>query len=164
MDALREWFGGLQQRERWLVTIAAGVVLTTVLFLLVEPLFKATENAEARIDQKTSELGAMQRARGEIQSLAAISGNSVSPSGTPLVVVIDRSSTSARLAPYLKRNQPDGDNAIRVTFEAAPFNALIDFLVDLQTSHGLVLSNATVNKADAPGTVNASLTLVRAGV
>lgn len=162
MDALREWFSGLQQRERLLVGVAAGVTLAALVFLLVEPLFKATDNAQTRIDQKTSDLGAMERARGEIQSLAA-SGGVVSPSGTPLVVLIDRSSSNARLAPYLKRNQPDGDDAIRVTFEAAPFNAVVDFLVDLQTRHGLVLSNATVNKADAPGTVNASLTLVRAG-
>ncbi len=162
MDALRDWFLGLQQRERLLVSLAALVLLAAVLFLLIEPLFAATDKAQARIDQKTSELGSMQRATGEVRSLAA-SGGTVSPSGTPLVVLIDRSSTTARLAPFLKRNQPDGNDAIRVTFEAAPFNALVDFLVDLQTSHGLVLSNATVNKSDTPGTVNASLTLVRAG-
>lgn len=162
MDALRDWFLGLQQRERLLVSLAAVVLLAAVLFLLVDPLFQATDKAEARIDQKTAELGAMQRATGEIRTLSA-SGGSVSPSGTPLVVLIDRSSTNASLAPFLKRNQPDGNDAIRVTFEAAPFNALVDFLVDLQTRHGLVLSNATVNKAETPGTVNASLTLVRAG-
>lgn len=162
MSALRAWFDGLQQREQMLVGLAALILLAAIGFLLIEPLFKATDRTEANIAQKTAELGAMQRARAEVQALAA-AGGTVSPAGTPLVVLIDRSSNNARLAAFLKRNQPDGDNAIRVTFEAAPFNSLVDFLVDLQTRHGLILSNATVNKADTPGTVNASLTLVRAG-
>ncbi len=161
MDSLRSWFGGLQQREQILVVVAGIVLVGALLFLMVEPLFKATERAQARLDDKYLDLAALERARAEVQALGGVRRSGAS--NTPLVVVIDRSSSSAQLAPFLKRNQPDGDSAIRVSFEAAPFNRLIDFLLELQTLHGLVLSNATLNKAEIEGTVNASLTLVRAG-
>lgn len=161
IDNIREWFGGLQSRERQLVSVAAVILGAAVLFLLVEPLFKATDRARQRVDEKSLDLAALQQARSEVQALGGVRAANTQKS--PLVVIIDRSSSSAQLAPFLKRNQPDGDNAIRVTFEAAPFVRLVDFLVDLESRHGLVLSNATLNKADTQGTVNASLTLVRAG-
>lgn len=161
IDNLRNWFEGLQARERSLVVIAAIVLGAALLFLMVEPLFKATERAQQRVEDKTSDLAELARARTEVLALGGVRSNNTQ--SAPLVVIIDRSSSNAQLAAYLKRNQPDGDNAIRVTFEAAPFARLVDFLADLEARHGLVLSNATLNKADTQGTVNASLTLVRAG-
>lgn len=162
IDNIRAWFDGLQPREQYLVGAATAVLVAALLFLLVEPLFKATESAHKRVQEKSADLASLQRARGEVRALGGV--RPANSQNSPLVVIIDRSSNSAQLAPFLKRNQPDGDNAIRVTFEAAPFARLIDFLGDLETRHGLVLSNATLNKAETQGTVNASLTLVRAGV
>jgi len=161
IENLRTWFDGLQARERLLVSAAGVILAVALLFLLVEPLFKATERAQQRVEGKKSDLVALARARKEVEALGGVRTRNTQNS--PLVVIIDRSSSSAQLAPFLKRNQPDGDNAIRVTFEAAPFVRLIEFLVELESRHGLVLSNATLNKAETQGTVNASLTLVRAG-
>ncbi|NNF52772.1 MAG: type II secretion system protein M [Gammaproteobacteria bacterium] len=161
IDNLREWFGGLQAREQLLVSIAAVVLVAAMLFLLFEPLFKATERAQQRVAEKTQDLATLGRARSEVAALGGV--RNTSAQNSPLVVIIDRFSSSTQLAPFLKRNQPDGNNAIRVTFEAAPFGRLIDFLVELESRHGLVLSNATLNKAETQGTVNASLTLVRTG-
>lgn len=161
IDNLRSWFDGLQSREKLLVGLATTVLAGAVLFLLVEPLFKATARAHQRVAEKTADLAALELARQEVQSLGGV--RSSSAQNAPLVVIIDRSSSRAQLAPFLKRNQPDGSDAIRVTFEAAPFARLIDFLVELESRHGLVLSNATLNKAEPQGTVNASLTLVRSG-
>ncbi len=158
MDALKQWFESLQERERILVSLGAVVVLATVLYLLLQPLFSATSNARARVAEKTLDLQMIENARGEVSRLG---GSRIASAGQPLVVVIDRSSSNAALATFLKRNQPDGDNAIRVTFEGAPFNSLVDFLADLQSAHGLALSSATLNKSQVEGTVNASLTLVR---
>ncbi len=161
MDAIKAWFDGLQSREQTLVAIAGVVLSLALLFLLIEPLFKATYRAQQRLDEKAMDLRAIERARGEIKALGG--ARPATSAGSPLVVIIDRSSSSAQLAPFLKRNQPDGDDAIRVTFEGAPFDRVINFVADLQSRHGLVLSNATLNKAEIQGTVNASLTLVRAG-
>lgn len=160
MENLKQWFGDLQDRERVLVSLGAVVVIVTVLFLATQPLFSATEKARQRVAEKTTDLATLRNASGEVERLG---GERITSAGQPLVVIIDRSSSSAQLSSYLKRNQPDGDNAIRVTFEGAPFNGIVDFLGDLQTTHGLALSSATLNKAQAEGTVNASLTLVRAG-
>lgn len=162
IDNIKSWFEGLQPRERGMVIVAAVVLGSALAFLLVEPLFQASDRAQQRIIEKSQDLAALQRARSEVQALGGV--KAANHDNSPLVVVIDRSSNSAQLAAFLKRNQPDGDDSIRVTFEAAPFVRLIDFLADLQGSHGLVLNNATLNKAETQGTVNASLTLVRAGI
>ncbi len=160
IDNQKQWFEDLQDRERLMVSLGAVVVSFTLLFMMTQPLFRATEQARQRLAEKSRDLSMLKNARSEVQRLG---GTRVASASQPLVVIIDRSSSKARLSPFLKRNQPEGDSAIRVTFEGAPFNYIVDFLVDLQTGHGLALSSATLNRSQVDGTINASLTLVRAG-
>ena len=76
-----------------------------------------------------------------------------------LVVVIDRSARSVGLGSALTRNQPVGEDGIRVQLRDAPFDSMTRWLTQLQTANGLALDSASIERTDAPGAVNASLIL-----
>jgi general secretion pathway protein M len=65
------------------------------------------------------------------------------------------------LSGTLVRNQPDGQDGIRVTFEDAGFDALIAWLGNLQSSYAVSVESATLDGGRSPGIVNATLVLRR---
>jgi general secretion pathway protein M len=162
MDALRSWFEQLAPRERLLVG-AAGVLLLFALIYLggLGPLIaKSERNAAAVADQRAlladlTELAA--RLGPQLGGAAAAEANEQS-----LVLVVDRTTRNQGLATFLKRNQPDGENAIRLRFEDAPFDSLLRWLVEMQASYGVGAVSANIDSARAPGRVNCNLVLSRA--
>lgn len=164
MDALRDWFNELPPRERVLVS-AAGLLLALAIVVLgaVRPLSsKAVRNAEivadreallAELDDVAARLGPQQ---GGSNPAAAAGGQS-------LVLIVDRTTRSRGLAEFLTRNQPDGENKIRLRFERAPFDTLVEWLVELQVRHGLSAQSANIDKSPERGRVNCNLVLTRGG-
>ncbi|MDJ0927709.1 MAG: type II secretion system protein GspM [Gammaproteobacteria bacterium] len=164
MDALRDWFSDLAPRERLLVSAAAVLLVLAIVVLgAVRPLnSKAARNAEivadreallAELDEVAARLGPQ---RGGGNPVAASGGQS-------LVLIVDRTTRGRGLAEFLTRNQPDGDNKIRLRFERAPFDTLIEWLVELQVRHGLSAQSANIDKAPDRGRVNCNLVLTRGG-
>ena len=80
-----------------------------------------------------------------------------------LVVVVDQTTRSAGLAMYLKRNQPDGASSIRLRFENAPFDTLVEWLAELQSKYNVSAISANIDMASDPGRVNCNFTLGRTG-
>jgi general secretion pathway protein M len=66
------------------------------------------------------------------------------------------------LAPYLKRNEPDGTASIRLRFENAPFDDLINWLADMQATQAVTVINASADPSQDAGRVSANLQLSRA--
>jgi general secretion pathway protein M len=79
------------------------------------------------------------------------------------VVVVDRSTRERGLGTYLKRNQPEGANGIRLRLENAPFDDLTGWLADLQTRQGLTAVSVSFDPTGEPGRVNSNLVLERTG-
>ena len=164
MDALRDWFNDLAPRERVLVAAASLLLLFAIVVLgAVRPLTsKAARSTEivadreallAELDEVAARLGPQ---RGNNASASAASGQS-------LVLIVDRSTRSRGLAEFLVRNQPDGENKIRLRFERAPFDTLVEWLVELQVRHGLSAQSANIDKSPERGRVNCNLVLTRGG-
>jgi general secretion pathway protein M len=76
-------------------------------------------------------------------------------------MVVDRTTRDAGLAVNLKGTEPSGISGVRVRFEGASFEQLVTWLLRIQQEYGLAIQAATLEKTDAPGRVNASLTFVR---
>jgi type II secretory pathway component PulM len=99
----------------------------------------------------------MQSAAAEIKA----AGNVADPGtvGQSLVVVIARSAQQAGLDKALSQNQPIGEDGIRVRLERAPFDAVVNWLAQLQAGNGLSLESASFERLTTVGTVNASIVL-----
>ena len=59
----------------------------------------------------------------------------------------------------LQRFEPSGDDAMRLWLEAVPFTELTQWLAHLRSEYGLVVDQASLDRTDEPGLVDARLTL-----
>jgi type II secretory pathway component PulM len=59
--------------------------------------------------------------------------------------------------------EPDGTHSARLTLEGVNFNAMIGWLANLQSQGGIRVERASIEPLAAPGTVNAKITLRKAG-
>lgn len=160
---MREWFDSLAPRERLVVSVGAGIV-GLVLFwsIVLAPLSSGVDRMSTRIDGKRASLSWMQMASAEIRSAGDVSTAAGNPDQS-LVVVIDRTARQSGIGETLTRNQPVGEDGIRVRLEDAPFDVVTQWLGTLQSSHGLALESATFERGPANGTVTVSLTLRQPG-
>lgn len=160
---MKAWFDQLDARERLLVSIAALLALFALIVMLgIRPIVTQTARGQARVSQKQQLLSEVERLAERLgpqtggTEIAAANGG-----GQSLVVVVDRTTRANGLAPYLKRNQPDGANAIRLRLENAPFDVVIEWLGLLSAQYGLTATSVNIDTAGAAGRINCNLTLSR---
>jgi general secretion pathway protein M len=156
---MREWFLSREPRER--IVLASGAVLAAVILfwgIIWAPLRDNSAELRDSVAQKSRLLVDLQRAA----AIAPAADARPASTGTQsLVVLIDSTAQSHGLAGALTRTRPEGANGISVTFRDASFDALVSWLVTLESAHGLIVESATVNGTRAPGLVNGQLLLRR---
>lgn len=156
---VRAWLDNLQERERRLVYVAAGLGGIALLYLvLVLPFQAATHRAAQRVEKKQTDLAWMREVAPRAASAAGTSG--AAASGESLVVLVDRTAREAGLGNSLRDQSPDRNKALRLRLEGVQFDAMVTWLASLQTQHGVSIEAAAVDGV-GPGLVNASLTLSR---
>jgi general secretion pathway protein M len=157
-ERVRQWWDGLQQRERWILAGGVLVVAITLVWLILNPLFGGVSARSARVAEKEELVSWMQRSAATLPQGSQASAPAMVP-----VLVINRTIDTAGLGPYLKQTQPVGENGARTQFEAVPFDALMQWLSQLANEHGLRIESAQLDTAGRPGTTDARLSLERGG-
>ncbi len=162
---MKDWFDGLQPRERLAVATAGAFVFFAALYLgLWRPL--STSHAELSESAATWERS-LTRLK-QLKPLLAGTGSPASrpganPNGQSLVVIVDSSVSQFGLSNALQRSTPNGANVIRVEFENAAFDELVRWLGNVGGGFGLQVQSAnfSANSQGVPGRVNATVTLQR---
>tara|TARA_B100001142_G_scaffold258718_1_gene260644 strand:- start:355 stop:672 length:318 start_codon:yes stop_codon:yes gene_type:complete len=90
-----------------------------------------------------------------------LSNNSVNLTTQSLVVLVDETHRTHGLNGTLSRNQPDGENGIRVVFQATSFDRLISWLGTMEQSYGIKVESASFDGASESGVVTATFVLRR---
>jgi len=158
MKQIRQWLDGLAPRERNLVYAAAALLgIAVVYFAVVLPVTSAARHREARIVQKTSDLAWMQQVAPQVVAAAAVGGGVASDES--LVVLVDRTARESGIGSSIRDQTPAGQNGLQLRLEGAPFDLLMAWLANLQQQHGVRVDGAIIGAANAPGLVNANLTL-----
>jgi len=155
-DELEAWYDALNPREQLLVRYGALAAIVLIVVGVVLQLHGAVRAAEQRVATKRAEAAYIQSVLPELRSRPLPAGG-----GQSLVMVVDRTTRDAGLALNLKGTEPSGISGVRVRFEGASFEQLVTWLLRIQQEYGLAIQAATLEKTDAPGRVNASLTFVR---
>lgn len=153
---LREWYRGLSERDRKIVAwggpIGAVLLLGGGLFALE----LGVNRAELRVQRRQADLAWLQSVAPRVQSLpAGVSANE------SLAQLVDRTAREAGLQQSLTGATPRDDGGLEVKFDGAQFDAMVAWLTRLQQELGVTIQGATVDRAEAAGAVNASLTLRR---
>ena len=158
---MKQWFEGLAKREQIIVGLGAVLVILALFYLLVwSPLTNGTERLQRSVADKQALLANLARWQGRLSPPQSGSGAAAS-AGQSLVVLVSQTVDRFELSSSLKSSQPAGSSAIRVQFEAAPFDTLVIWLGELQKSHGLSVQSASFNRTAASGRVDSTLTLER---
>jgi general secretion pathway protein M len=158
MKQIRQWLDGLAPRERNLVYVAAAMLgIAIVYFAIVLPVTTSAKHRAARIEQKTADLAWMRQVAPQIMSAAAAGGGA--GGNESLVVLVDRTGREAGLGNAIRDQSPSGDKGLQLRLEGASFDVLITWLASLQQQYGVRVEAATIGATNAPGLVNASLTL-----
>jgi general secretion pathway protein M len=160
---VKAWFAGLSPRERQLVIAAAALAGYAIVHLLiVAPLWGGSARLAAQLPERHALLAELHAVEAEVQARRGqAQPQALEGAGQSLVVIIDRTSREAGLGGSLRRNQPTADQGLRVSFEGAAFDALIRWLVALETRYGISVESASFDTAQAPGLVNATVVLER---
>lgn len=157
---MKDWFMGLESRERALVSIGAVLVAVTMIWaVLINPLYSASAATGSRVESKRNTLAFLRSATAELAASAHLPAAGPDLAGQSLVVLVDRSAREAGLGAALTRNQPVGDDGIRVRLENAPFESLARWLAAINAGAGLSIESASFDRAPDEGLVNASLVL-----
>jgi general secretion pathway protein M len=161
---VREWLDKLAPRERVLVLAAAAFAVFALVYALgLQPLDGARTRAAAEVEERRGLLRDIEQVARRFGPQGPGAAPAVAGSGESLVVVVDRSTRERGLGAYLKRNQPEGANGIRLRLENAPFDDLTGWLADLQARHGLTAISVSFDPSGEPGRVNSNLVLERTG-
>jgi len=97
--ALRTRWHGIGVRERRLVSLAAGVVILFVVWVVaLQPALKTLREAPARIDQLDAQLQQMQALASEVSELRAAPNQGIEQSSQALQAASERLGPKARLS------------------------------------------------------------------
>ena len=161
---MKAWFEQLAPRERLLVATAGILVIIALIISLgVRPMLNQSKRGQQLVEDKRQLLGELRDVAARFGPQRGGAQTPVQGGGQSLVLVIDQTTRSSGLAQYLKRNQPDGADSIRLRFENAPFDTMVAWLDGLQSRHGMTITSANIDTAADAGRVNCNLTLARPG-
>jgi general secretion pathway protein M len=155
MNSIRAWYESLQQREQRVV--AAGAVLLGLIIIIggiLLPLQTAVSNAAKDSETRRKNLEWMRVISPELRATTNLLQP---PTGEAPVVLVDRVVHESGLASALRGTAPSTNGGVHVQLDAAAFDTMVTWLDTLDERYGLSIESITVDRAGAPGLVNASI-------
>ena len=158
---IRAWWNSREARERRVLGIGGAVVAILFAWSFVwYPLTHARATLAARVAQQRDDLTWMRQHVSAARQLHAQGArSSADRQGKSLLALADVSARSGGLNGALKRVEPTGGNSVRVSFEVADFDTLMNWLDALGRDYGVVVTDFSADKVEGLGLVNARVTL-----
>ena len=127
---MKDWFFGLEPRERILVSAGAALLLLLLLYGMIwAPVAGKYTSLKASVEAQQQNLAWMQQAAAQINALKrSAAGGAQGLGGRSLLAVVDQSARAGGLGGAIKRIEPDGSKAVRVWLEEAAFDPMIIWL------------------------------------
>lgn len=158
---MKDWFAGLERRERMLVAGGGAVLLVLLLYMMIwEPIAGSYRALQDGVAEQKQTLVWMQQAAAELQLLQRSgSGTARGLGGRSLLSVVDQSARSGGLGPAIKRIEPEGGKGVKVWLEGVAFDPMILWLGKITRTYQIETSIVTI-EPQGGGRVNARLTLL----
>ncbi len=158
------WWQSLSSRERTLSWLGGLAILSTVLFFGVfDPLDRQQQRLKVQVSAEQKVLDQLQTlATNATRLRGPQTGGGHIASGETLLAVLNATAASHNLDEQIKRVVPNGTEEASIAFDEIAFDQLISWLIALREQHGVEIARIVIDKASAPGQVNANLTLATA--
>lgn len=161
---MKRWWQRLAARERRVVAIGGILVLGLLAWAFIwDPLTRSRATLEAGVQQAEADLGWMREAVPRLLARRAQGGAmGVDRAGRSLPALADGSLREAGLGAHLSRLEPLGEGRVGLWFDDIGFDPLIAWLEGFSPRFGIRVEELSVDRATAPGMVDARVVLVDA--
>ena len=159
---MNEFWNNLSESERRTAIVGGAVAVLLLLYMIVwDPLAGSVTNLRKATQQQREDLIWLKNAADEVKTLqrAKASGGGAQRGGQSLLAIVDQTARRDNLATALKRIEPKGANEVRVRFEGAGFDEMIQWLTTMQRNYGVIIDTVAIDREAQVGRVNANLTL-----
>jgi general secretion pathway protein M len=157
---MKDWFAGLEPRERQLVTGGGVVLLVLLLYLMIwAPIAGNYQALNEGVSEQRKTLAWMKQAAAELKLLQRSGPTTQGLGGRSLLSVVDQSARSGGLGPAIKRIEPEGGKSVKVWLEGVAFDPMILWLGKITRTYQIETSIITI-EPQGGGRVNARLTLL----
>ena len=162
---IRDWFEGLEPRERLLVSAGAVfLVLFFVYVLLWAPFAERHARLRETVERQQADLAWMRGAAAQVQALRrSVPGGGRGLGGRSLLSVVDQSARAGGLGSGIKRIEPDGSRGVKIWLENVSFDQMILWLGKLSRQYQVEVASVSIEPR-GPGRVNARLSLLDPGL
>lgn len=161
VQKLTAQYDQLSSRDQKALQVLALAVAITFAYLLVwRPV--AEFRADAQADMESSrELLEWVRSKETAARAVAEMNNEPGQTGSlgddDLLKTVTDSADKSGMP--LQRFEPSGDQTMRIWLEQVPFTDLTQWLAHLESKYGIAVDQASLDRADQPGLVDARITL-----
>lgn len=146
----------LNNREQLVVSLlAVCIILALFIVLLVHPLIQHRAQNKAQYESQLEQLVWMRSVAPQLKG----QGSNAAPvlNAQSMMNTVNQNAAAFQLK--LDRVQPEGGNKLRVWMQGVSFNALMEWLNDLQLNSGIVPSSVSIDDDSSPGMVSARVVL-----
>jgi general secretion pathway protein M len=158
MDAVKNWWGGLSTRERWLVGVAGVLAALVLVWALGRPAVAAFIDLESRHSAAIEREG---RVAAKVQLLAQRPAKSLAAAVDAVAIDQYLAQSAGEIGLTLDRNEARGQGQATIAIATAKAPVLTDWLASLE-GQGFVVDQLTITPA-ADGTVGMTAELRKAG-
>jgi general secretion pathway protein M len=155
-QAVRHYDGLPSRDKKYLKAMVAALALAILYFLIWLPSQNYMLASRSQMGTAMETLEYVKQSIPQARLVAKLQ-NKTAGSLDPQRIVSTISGAGKKYNIELKRFEPSGDSSLRVWLEDVPFNGLVQWLQELNKSHGLKVSEIAIDRDDKPGLVNARL-------
>ncbi len=156
---MKAWWAGLAPRERVIVLAGGIALLVMLLWLMVwEPIADRRAALRSEVSTLATDLMWMEQVSDQVRRRASQQRNQAAAgaAGGSILTLVEVSATASGIRSQIERVQPEGKGA-RLWFDRVGFDALMIWLGELETRHGLQISQLAVDVSSDAGIVSARL-------
>jgi general secretion pathway protein M len=161
---MKEWWQARTPEEHLALIIGTAAVLLLLIYLLLwRPFSQALEKKVQLVENQQLTLSWMQDNLDLVKRLRSQQRGSGARTNEALLTLVDRTAKKSDLRQQIQRIKPQGENAVQLWIEQAPFDTVIEWLGQLTQSHAIEIDSLSIDRQEKPGLVNARLVLQRGG-
>jgi len=159
MNAIKEYYNNLEQREKNLVIVAALMLAILIPYQFIwKPFVTSYDDTSIRLQAQKKQFFKMQQQAQQIRQLRG-AGSLQAPSGRQFLSnAINTAARQNGLASALNIKS-DSNNNLRVSLDNVPFDNVMNWLDQLIVRNGVIVNKFTVDRQPTVGRVNVSVYL-----
>ncbi|MEL0584407.1 MAG: type II secretion system protein M [Candidatus Thiodiazotropha sp. (ex. Lucinoma kazani)] len=161
---MKQWWQSKTPQEHLALILATTAVLILLLYLIIwRPFSLALEKKELLVKSQLTTLNWMRSNLELVEGLRSQQKTRPGNTNEGLLTLVDRTASKIQLRQQIQRIKPQGDKAVQLWVEQAPFDTVINWLGQLTQQHGIEIESLNIDRQEKTGLINARLVLQRGG-